>query len=366
MAHIYYFFDESGNSGSRFWDSQQPTYVEAGWAFERSLVRDAMDAFRRVEDSYPVKSKKVKGKDLIKHPRGQEFILKAIHEIGQNGGIPTVHIVEKKYWVCGKVVETFMDPMHNSKISFSEMWDLEKRQSIAQIIYDMNSPLLGSFAEAYRTRDPKGICANALEWVLFLRDRGYYELADLIAHVVPTMEESILSEFSLSEDPQFNGIDSMNLPVWFNVFQHIEQNTPDTCTIIHHRMDTFQSAYLSALEMLKNASEGVIAFKDRQWVYPLRKIQGLSFESSDENPLIRSADFIASSVAQYINSIFSGKNISISLHKIGFCTLGVYLMDIFSYKYPQLGPPVNLGSFVGSDGWIKRILDTVSISAKHM
>ena len=120
MHHYNYFFDESGNSGSRFWDSQQPTYVVAGWAVRDNLVSAATKAMEKVADSYPVKSKKVKGSNLVKHAQGQEFISKAISEIGQAGGIPTVHIVEKKYWVCGKVVETFLAPAYNSLVSHSE------------------------------------------------------------------------------------------------------------------------------------------------------------------------------------------------------------------------------------------------------
>jgi hypothetical protein len=367
MKHICYFFDESGNSGSRFWDAQQPTYVEAGWALERSRINAASSAFRRVEDSYPVKSKKVKGKDLLKHTRGQEFIVRALQEIGQCGGIPTAHIVEKKYWVCGKVVETFLDPAYNSKVPFSEIWDLEKRQAIAQVIYDTNSPLLEDFADAYRARDPNAIKASAEEWSRLLEKSGHKDLSDIIKHIVPTIEDSIVPEFSVSEKPEYRGIDSMNLPVWFDIFQQIEQNTPaDSCSIIHHQMDTFESAYVSAFRRLKNAAEGTIAFRDRQWVYPLTRIQNLFFESSDENPLVRCADFIASGVAHYINSVISGEDIPIPLHKIGFLTLGIYLLDVIAYKYPQLGPPLNLGSFVGSDGWVKKVLDAVRNSAKHM
>ncbi len=366
MEYIYYFLDESGNSGSKFWNPEQPTFVEAGWAVDKNRVQDAKDAFKRIEETYPVKSKKIKGADLLKHRRGQEFILDAIREIGKSGGIPILHIVKKKYWVCGKVVETFLDPEYNSKVLYSEQWDLEKRQSIAQTIYDINSPLLQEFAEAYHARDPKAISRNAVNWAICLREAGNDELSDLVQNIVPTIAESVLPEFSVSDDPEYYGIDTMNIPVWFNMFQHIEQNTPCLCSIIHHRMDTLESAYLSAFSILKNASDGIIAFADRQWVYPLKKIQGLSFESSSENPLIRCADFIASGATKFVNSAISGREISSPLYRIGFCILGIFLMDIIAYSYPHLGPPLNLGSISGSDGWIKQIIDRVRISAKHM
>jgi len=142
----------------------------------------------------------------------------------------------------------------------------------------------------------------------------------------------------------------MNVPLWWHIFQHIEQNTPGTCTITYHRMDTFELAYHSAFELMRNASPGILDLVDKKWVFPLKKIQALSFQSEDENPLIRSADLFAASVAYYINCALSDNEIPIKLHRIGFLALGVLLMDVMVYKYPQLGSPLNLGSISGSNG----------------
>lgn len=364
MEYLHYYFDESGNSGSRFLDYQQPTYIEGGWAVEKSNIQKISDLIIDIEKSYPFKIDELKGKKLAKHRRGQELILKMLHEIGQNGGIPILHICEKKYMVCGKIVESFFDPLYNPKISYEDQWNLEKRQEIAQFFYETELPLIDEFADAYRTKNPEAITVNAQKWVQYLNANSHKELSDLISHVIPNIKESLADEFSISAEPAYKGIDSLNIPVWFNIFQHVEQNTPSPCSIIHDKIDTFELAYLETFKLLKNASEGIIKFKDRMWVYPLRNIDSFDFEDSKESPIVRAADLIVGSAAFYIELILSEEKIPDLLHKIAFHTLGIFLMDLISHMHPHLGPPLNLGSIIGSFGWSGKLLDNLRHSAK--
>lgn len=363
MDYLNYYFDESGNSGSRFLDYHQPTYVEGGWAVEKSKIQKLSNLIIEIENSYTSNIKELKGKNLVKHRRGQEFILKMIHEIGQHGGIPILHICEKKYMVCGKIVETFLDPLYNSKVTYADQWNLEKRQEIAQCFYETNIPLIDEFADAYRRKNLEGIANNAQKWVQYLGENNHKELSDLIAHVIPNIEKSLSDEFSIYDKPSFKGIDSLNIPVWFNILQHIEQNTPSRCSIIHDKIDTFELAYLESFKILKNASEGIINFKDRMWVLPLKNIDNFIFEDSKKSPLVRAADLVVGCSAYYIELVMSSKAIPNLLHKIAFSTLGIFLMDIITHKYNQLGPPLNLGSIIGSVGWTEKLIDKLSISA---
>jgi len=363
MDYLHYYFDESGNSGSRFLDYQQPTYIEGGWAVEKNNIQEISNVITEIENSYPFKIEELKGKKLVKHRRGQELILKMIHEIGQNGGIPILHICEKKYMVCGKIVETFFDPLYNSKISYADQWNLEKRQEIAQFFYEINLPLVDEFADAYKAKNPEKITSNAQKWVQYFDENNHKELSDLIAHVIPNINNSLSAEFSIGDEPLFKGIDSLNIPVWFNIFQHIEQNTPSPCSIIHDKIDTFELAYLESFKILKNASEGIIQFKDRMWVYPLKNIDSFEFEDSKESPLVRAADLAVGSSAYYIELVMSGKTIPELLHRIAFRTLGIFLMDLISYMHPKLGPPLNLGSIIGSFGWTAKLFENLRHSA---
>ena len=364
MDYLFYYFDESGNSGSRFLDYHQPTYIEGGWAVEKENVPKIAKVVEEIEQSYPFKIDELKGKNLVKHTRGQEFILKIIHEIGQNGGIPILHICEKKYMVCGKIVETFFDPLYNPKIPYEDQWTLEKRQQTAQLFYETGIPLIDEFAEAYRTKNIEEITINSKKWIDYFSENGHEELSDLISSVVPNIDSGLADEFSVIDKPEYKGIDSLNIPVWFSIFQHIEQNTPSPCTIIHDKIDTFEHAYWESFKLLKNASEGVIKFKDRMWVYPLKNIERFVFQDSKSNPLVRASDFIVGSAAYYIKLVLAGKPIPDLLHKIAFQTLGIFLVDLIAHMHPKLGPPLNLGSIIGSLGWTQNLFDNLKNSSE--
>lgn len=366
MNHIYYYFDESGNSGGKFWDSQQPTYIEGGWAIETSLVDKVNDVVKKLELNYSVNTKELKGKKLIKHKRGQEFILNMIHEIGQIGGLPVLHIVEKKYMVSGKVVETFLDPLYNSKVPYSDQWDLTKRQDIASIFYSANDTLLEEFADAYRSRSAAAIKQNAVKWAKYLDGHGYKELSALVHNIIPSIEKDIVSELSVYDDPSYRGIDSLNIPTWFNIFQHIEQETPAPCTIIHDKIDTFEHAYLSSFKRLKGSTSGRVLFDDRQQVFPLRLIEDLIFRDSQQDPIIRASDIIVGSASYYIEQAVAHDEMPDLVHRIGFRTLGIFLMDVIAYKYPQIGDPLHLGSVVGSPLWFGTIINSLFQSSKRV
>lgn len=251
MDYLHYYFDESGNSGSRFLDYQQPFYVEGGWAIEKKNIQSISDAIKKIERTYPFKKDELKGKNLAKNTPGQQLILKLVDEVGKLGGIPTLHICEKRYMVCGKIVETFFDPEYNSKITFKDQWDLEGRQKIAQLFYEADKELVDEFAEGYRAKNHIELRTNAQKWVEYLGSNNENKIAEIIAHGIPNLEENLKDELSVSDDPEFKGIDSLNIPVWFGIFQHIEQNTPSKCSIIHDKIDTFELAYLELFKITK-------------------------------------------------------------------------------------------------------------------
>jgi len=40
----------------------------------------------------------------------------------------------KKSFICARIVETFLDPLYNTKVLQSDQWNLNKRQNIAEIL----------------------------------------------------------------------------------------------------------------------------------------------------------------------------------------------------------------------------------------
>jgi len=350
------YLDESGHSGRRFWDINQPFYIEGGWSIDRERLEDVGKIIEEIESHYFPKTAELKGKYLVKHAKGRKLILQIIKSIGLSSAVPLLYIIEKKFFVCGKIVETFLDPAYNSSVSYSDQADLLERQRIANVIYGIGSPLIQEFAEAYRQRNCLAIKLIALKWAGELEIAGHHDISELFRKGADTSGEALLAETSFNEEPALRNADTMNLTSWFYLFQHLEQNVPGDCLIIHDHIHTFEESYLSLFNMLKGAMKSEVRFADRRIVLPLKKIKRLTFEDSRLNPIIRAADMLVGSAQFYIKEALNGQSVTADVHKIGIIVLGIYLL----WTMPaSLGRPPILGTLVASDHFIGRLMSTL-------
>src|ERR1039457_5131312 len=132
MSHLSshsLFCDETGNTGKRFLDPAQPVFAEGGWFIAHKDRPRAMNAIEEVERKYTSGARELKGAELIKKGKGQSLMRNVCESVGRNGGVPFIHVVEKRYAVCTKIVETYFDSDYNPTIATGELWDPARRQN---------------------------------------------------------------------------------------------------------------------------------------------------------------------------------------------------------------------------------------------
>ncbi len=112
--------DETGSTGSRFLDPAQPTFGEGGWFVAHEYRQRAVDAVVQIESSHRPRATELKGADLVKTRRGQALMREVCEAVGAAGGVPYIYVVEKRYAVGSKIVETFFDPVYNPAIPNSD------------------------------------------------------------------------------------------------------------------------------------------------------------------------------------------------------------------------------------------------------
>jgi hypothetical protein len=110
-------------TGSRFLDPEQPHYAEGGWFISNSHTVRVAKAILAEENLFAPSAKELKGAELVRKARGQAFLRQVCEDVGKTGGLPFIIIVEKRYAVCSKIVETFLDPDYNPQIlSVFTLW----------------------------------------------------------------------------------------------------------------------------------------------------------------------------------------------------------------------------------------------------
>lgn len=352
------FCDETGNTGSRFLDPAQPIYAEGGWFVAHKHQARVAQAILALEAEFLAKGAEVKGAELTKSSHGQAFLRRICERVGKTRGVPFIMVVEKRYFVCSKIVETFFDPDYNARIPVAETWDPEKRQGDAELFYGKDESLIIEFAEAYRLKDSARMRTNAENWVTLLRAAKIDEQAERVAGVLPNIEEEIETERKHLASGRFpSGMDSLNLPIVMDVFQFIEQKCPYPCDLVHDQTASFEPLYEYVFGLFSQADPLALEMKDgRRFHMGFKNALSLSFEDSKTSPLIRAADYVVAGTRRFIQLALSDASIPAELTHVAFGMLGSLILNAYAALNPSVGGTPELAKIMASRRWAGKIL----------
>jgi hypothetical protein len=354
--------DESGNTGKNFGDRAQPVFIEAGWYVRHEEAAGIAEKIERLERREGYSNKEVKGAKLLKSGKGRGF-LRAVSETMGHSAIPYFYLVEKRYAICAKMVESLFDPSYNSAVRNEELWDPDARQELAQGFYDGPEDLIYSFGAAYREKNPDAIRRNAQLWLEHFQAKPVGDLATRIAAVLPVLKEEMRGEFGACDETP-TGYDTLNMPIWVMMFQDMEHHFLDPCDLIHDRIVEFQNCFEHTYKMLRDGRRSTMVFKDgRAFTSGLRKVVSLSFAESETQPLIRAADCIAASTREFAWRAFNDESIDENIAKAVYPTLGALACWVMSHMHPSLGFFPQLGTVMASSQFsgklFARIVETM-------
>lgn len=365
-SHTLY-CDETGNTGSRFLDLAQPMYAEGGWFIANSNKQKAADAVLRIEQKFNFGATELKGADLVKRTRGQAMLREVTEAVGKHGGIPYAYVVEKRYAVCSKIVETFFDPEYNPTVPNADTWNPQKRQEDAQFFYEHDGgQLIEQFAEAYRLKDPSAVYSNASNWVVLLRAKGFHEQAERVEGVLSEIEDEMRNEAKHDASNQMpRGMNTLNLPIVAEVFQFVEQHCPYPCDIVHDQIIEFEPVYRWVFDKMQKAKPGAIEMDDgRQLRTGFVNALSLSFADSKTEPMIRAADYSLAGTRKFVQLALAGEQIPADLTRVAFGTLGALLVAAYTHIYPSLGSMPELTRCMSSTWWCKTVFGRLELELK--
>lgn len=358
------FLDETGNTGSRFWERNQPVYIEGGFIIEKRYQDKIRAKIVALEQAYPQFNVEIKGSKLVTHSKGQHFISGVLEMMGQNRSIPFIYVCEKRYCVAAKAVETFLDPAYNKHVPYSFQRDFDGKKEVAERFYAAQDELLSEFAEAFRAKNSEAMKKNVQDWVHYFESKQHFELVAQMRSFLENIDEALTQEFVRLDEMGHPGFDSLNVPVLFDLFQHIEHTIQHQCRIVHDRIASYETAYRDMFSTAKNAAPGVLATNGGTLTLPLNNIVGLDFVDSKADPLVRASDYLVAASSSYIKAVRCNADISTRLHKIGFLSLGALLMDCITTKHPHLGPSLDLYRVFASDSWLVTLVQALAKSGE--
>jgi len=352
------FCDETGSTGSRFYDPAQPIYAEGGWFVAHKNRHRAAETLLKAEKRFSSSAGELKGADLAKRARGHSFLRSACEAAGKAGGVPFIIVVEKKYAICSKIVETFFDPDYNPRIPFADTWDPWKRQADAELFYSRDDSLIVEFAEAYRLMDTIRLKTNAENWATLFRMCGLSDEAERVRGVLPNLDAQIEIDRGHLTSGRFpSGMDSLILFVVSDVFQFVEQKCPFPTDIVHDQTASFEPLYHYVFALYSKGDPLAVKLNDgREVRMGFKNALSLSFQDSKASPLIRAADYLLAGTRKFVQLALGDEQIPHDLTRVAFGTLGPFLLKAYAAEHPSTEAIPELTRIMASRSWNQKVL----------
>lgn len=295
-----FYCDESGNSGPNYIDQEQPFYTLAAWSVPYARIVDTSVAVEQHRQKYWPQAHELKASNLLRSAKGKRGIMSLLGTLGRLGCVPIYEVLEKRYCVAAKIVETFLDPAYNPRVYNAFIPDSTTKQEIANTLYEkLSERTLNRFAAIYRNPTLKGFESSLDEIVTSANANINSELATLLEGSREQLAE--IAEIEASACFLGNMTGSLNYPVFVGMLMMIEVlgrlGLVDAVKIVHDEIYAYEEHLNKVFVMLRNAGEGVFTFPNGHiLVFPLKHVGAMEFGSSRDSVLLQAADVLAGSV----------------------------------------------------------------------
>jgi hypothetical protein len=253
-------------------------------------------------------------------------------------------VAEKRYCVAAKAVETFLDADYNKRVSWDEMWDLERKQELAERIYGADDAVLRAFGVAYRSRDADGLLRALDLLTAEMRRLKHDELAKKLAGARRVTAEIARREASV--DQQGPAWASLNFPVFTGILHKLEElgriSRSRNIRIIHDETREFEPVFRWWFDRMQKAAPGKISFGDRAMLFPFKALRDFSTTTSDASSGVQAADVIARAICLSAQAFVKGTTLPSESIEVQRRLLPMVLMD-----KPQFAYPIASSSFIG-------------------
>lgn len=185
------FLDESGTTGSDFFDGATPHLVTAAAVLSAAAIAEVDGQLQTLRKTNRVQSRgELKYVSLRRSTSG----LGLVRDIGRilvaRGAVINYAIVEKAFNVCAMMVETYLDPEHNPKAPAENQGEL--RAEFANIFHEaLDLSLLQSFAAACKADDVGQLAAVGVR----IADRLDLHFVDAVRLLASTVRAGARNPF---------------------------------------------------------------------------------------------------------------------------------------------------------------------------
>jgi hypothetical protein len=149
--------DESGNTGPRLLQADQPFFVYAFVLLNLNKVKAIYGEVVRLYSEEGIQAEDLKSSDLWSSSRGLRRYERIGTLLAQSDALICFSVIEKRYQACALVVETFLDPAYNPSAPPEAEASKYRRWLADQLYLCLDNELLDRFLAVQKADDVAGM-----------------------------------------------------------------------------------------------------------------------------------------------------------------------------------------------------------------
>ena len=296
------FVDESGHAGINYLDDAQPFHVAAGIliAHPKRPIAQAL-----VRSKLRDQEKELKGSRLMKSQRGQQRAINILTDIGQAGALPFFVLMDRRFSIAGKLVDVFLDPMHQDAVDWLPTSAIQARYDITEWLHDhLYREIVDEFARAYKAPSRDAFDGMLTQLIAFLRTREQGRLALAFAGAQRNLNEILEAETYGNAAGAHAQWASLNMPAFVQLVRMVDviMDAPrGRYDVTHDVTVEFEALFEHVLARFNQPDATTPDLKLPDGTTHrgvLRNFGAFQTSNSTQEPMLQAADLLAASVNQ--------------------------------------------------------------------
>lgn len=325
--------DESGNTGTDWLNEDQPYFVYGGWFLYNDKTDKAHQYLKNILNN--MQASELKSKNIFNNNKGY-IIFKDIFEfmIDKIQAVPIFGIVDKKYMVAAKIVETFFDCAYNPSLNGYLTGPVELKSALANCIKNDNY-LLRDFSTLIKngtiTLDNMENIKNRM--ICLFKNQNLQIVADTLVGLTTDDLQNMIDVFVYLTN---NGSTKKWITLTQSTFIDIIKNIELLCglnnikvDIIHDNLRGYDEVLMEVKRnFFKDKIPEIMEIDNRIWLSHFPHIKSFSMEDSKNEILIQASDLLCGFISKIFKTIKDNGKLSDECKEIIYVL--IHLRDFFA------------------------------------
>lgn len=292
--------DESGNTGTNWLDNDQRYFVYGGWIIE-DKQKEKVNSLYNEWKSKRQKASEFKSNRIFKSAKGRKEIEEVIYTLIKDRlASPCFIVMEKRFMMAAKVIETFFDAEYNPVLSMQLTQPREIKIKLANVVCNSQTDFLKKFSVLVKGDKVDLVSMKELnkDLVSIFRNENLLDVAEAMSQTTDTGLLKMAEEFQSVTTMKGKNFLSLTVPGIINLY-HImnlfsEFNNVEHSSVYHDKLRGYDNIFDDITTKLFHDGRQLELFgKDGRYMSNnFNKLKFFSWEESKNDNYIQLADFL--------------------------------------------------------------------------